>query len=211
MTDRRGSRSVKKTSPGWKWAFILLLGINIGIIIWLTVRLDLFTESETIDISETETLVDSNDRIDFDLVTDKSEVSKVTNIFLDKELDDRFSGYTLEIEDLIELKGPLNILGFEVDFGLFMEPLVMDNGNLQLRIQRIQLGSFDLPQDIAMNILDRQLELPEWIRINSEEGYILVAFDQFSLENNVQFEMKKIDLPENDIRINIILPEEAIK
>ncbi|MDN6293662.1 MAG: YpmS family protein [Alkalibacterium gilvum] len=211
MTDRRGRRTEKNSSSVWKWAFISLLFLNSGIIIWLAVRLNLFSDSETIQTDSEEEWVVSDNTLEFELTTGREQISKVTNVYLNEELDERFSGYTVEIDDLIALNGALNVFGFEIDFGLFMEPLVMNNGNLQLRAERIQLGSFELPLEIALSTLEQQLELPEWVRINSEEEYILVAFDEFTLENNIQFQMTKIDLQENDIKINIILPEEAIK
>ena len=192
------------------WAFIILLLINIGVIIWLAVQLNILSEGDAVQ-TETEEIVAADGAMDFELVTDKAQVNRVVNLYLQEELDDRFSGYTVNIDELVELEGALNVFGFDVDFGLYMEPLVMDDGNLQLRAQRIQLGAFDLPIEIALNILNQQLDLPEWIRINSEEAFILVAFNEFSLENDVQLQMKRIDLEADDIRLDIILPEDAIK
>ena len=210
MTDTRGNRTAGQKRSGWMWAFIILLLINIGVIIWLAVQLNILSEGDAVQ-TETEEIVAADGAMDFELVTDKAQVNRVVNLYLQEELDDRFSGYTVNIDELVELEGALNVFGFDVDFGLYMEPLVMDDGNLQLRAQRIQLGAFDLPIEIALNILNQQLDLPEWIRINSEEAFILVAFNEFSLENDVQLQMKRIDLEADDIRLDIILPEDAIK
>lgn len=210
MSDTRGNRTAGQKGSGWKWAFILLLLVNIGGIIWLAVQLNILSDSESVQ-TETEEIVVSDEAMDFELVTDKAQVNRVINLYLQEELDERFSGYTVTVDELVELEGALNVFGFDVDFGLYMEPLVMDDGNLQLRAQRIQLGAFDLPIEIALNILNQQLDLPEWIRINSEEAFILVAFNEFSLENDVQLQMKRIDLEADDIRLDIILPEDAIK
>jgi len=210
LTDTRGNRTTGQKRSGWMWAFIILLLINIGVIIWLAVQLNILSEGDAVQ-TETEEIVAADGAMDFELVTDKAQVNRVVNLYLQEELDDRFSGYTVNIDELVELEGALNVFGFDVDFGLYMEPLVMDDGNLQLRAQRIQLGAFDLPIEIALNILNQQLDLPEWIRINSEEAFILVAFNEFSLENDVQLQMKRIDLEADDIRLDIILPEDAIK
>lgn len=210
MTDTRGNRTPGQKGAGWKWAFILLLLVNIGVIVWLAVQLNIFSESQTVQ-TDTEEIIGTEADIDFELVTDKDQVNRVINLYLQEELDERFSGYTVTVDELVELEGALNIFGFDVDFGLYMEPFVMENGNLQLRAERIQLGTFELPLEIALNILNQQLELPEWIRIVSEETFVLVAFDEFSLENDVQLKMKRIDLEADDIRLDIILPEEAIK
>jgi uncharacterized protein YpmS len=210
LADTRGNRTAGQHGSGWKWAFIILLLVNIGIFIWLAVQLNILSDNETIQ-TDTEEIAVSDEAMDFELVTDKTQVERVANLYLQEELDERFNGYTVTVDELVEMEGALNVFGFDVDFGLYMEPLVMDNGNLQLRAQRIQLGAFDLPIDIALNILDQQLELPEWIRINSDDAFVLVAFNEFSLKNDMQLRMKKIDLEADDIRLDIILPEEAIK
>ncbi|OJF97058.1 YpmS family protein [Alkalibacterium sp. 20] len=210
MTDTRGGRVADHKGRGWKWAFLVLLVLNIGVLIWLGVQLSGFLDNEAVQ-PESEEFVISGEALEFELVTDKQQVNRVINLYLQEELDERFSGYTVIVDDLVELEGALNVFGFDVDFGLYMEPLVMDNGNLQLRAQSIQVGSFELPIGIALNILSQQLELPEWIRIDSEQEFILVAFTEFALENDMQFKMRKVDLEADDIRLDILLPEEAIK
>lgn len=210
MADTRGNRTTSQKGSAWKWAFFILLVLNIGMIVWLGIQFNALTSSDDVQPAGEEMAV-SEDAMAFELVTDKEQVDRVINLYLQEELDDRFSGYTVTVADLVELEGTLNVFGFDVDFGLYLEPLVMDNGNLQLRAQRIQLGSIELPIGIALNILSQQLELPEWIRIDSELEFILVAFNEFSLENDMQLRMKRVDLEADDIRLDILLPEEAIE
>lgn len=210
MTDKRGNRTTSNKGSGWKWAFFILLLINIGVFVWLAVQLNILSDSEETQ-PDTEEVVISDEDLAFEMITDKEQVNRVINLYLQEELDERFSGYTVLVDDLVELEGALNVFGFDVDFGLYMEPVVMENGNLQLRAQSIQLGSFELPINIALNILSQQLELPEWIRIDSEQEYILVAFNEFDLESDMQLKMTRVDLEADDIRLDIILPEEAIK
>ena len=124
---------------------------------------------------------------------------------------DQFDGYTFTIDEDVELAGILQIFGFDVDFTLLMDPYVMEDGNLQLRATSIQLGSLELPIGIAMNVLSQQLDLPNWVRIDSEQQFILIALNEFQLENDVQFSMQQIDLEEDDVRVNIILPEESVR
>ncbi len=210
MSEKRGNRTTNQRGNGWKWAFFILLLLNIGIVVWLAVQLNILSDSDEGQPVHEEVVV-TDDDLAFEMITDKEQVNRVINLYLQEELDDRFSGYTVIVEDLVELEGALNVFGFDVDFGLYMEPVVMDNGNLQLRAQSIQLGAFELPISIALNILSQQLELPEWIRIDSEQEYILVAFNEFELENDMQLRMTRVDLETDDIRLDIILPEEAIK
>lgn len=167
-------------------------------------------EQET-DSSEVVSRVETEGVLTFDLSTDKEDLNHLINLYLEEELGEDFEGYSVSVDENIDLAGTIDVLGFSVNFTLIMDPLVMENGDLQLKAESIQLGSFDLPLSLTMNVLSQQLELPEWIKVNSEEEYILVAFNEFELENGTYFEMDYIDLEEDDIRVTIFLPEEAIR
>jgi uncharacterized protein YpmS len=191
------------------WAFLILLGIIISLSIWVIVRLQPSNSDYTGEQAGDVTVIE--DSLSFEVVTDKNQLNRVINLYLEEELDEQFTGYNVMIDEDVQLSGALQVFGFDVDFLLRMDPYVVDDGNLQLRATSIQLGSFDLPIGIAMSVLSQQLDLPHWIRVDSEQQMILVALNEFQLENDVQFAMQRIDLQEDDIRLNIILPEEAVR
>ncbi len=207
MAESRGNRN--RGTNGWMWAFLILLGIIISLIIWIIVGLQPSNSDYTGEQAGDLTVIE--DSLSFEVITDKNQLNRVINLYLEEELDEQFAGYNVVIDEDVQLSGALQVFGFDVDFLLRMDPYVVDDGNLQLRATSIQLGSFDLPIGIAMNVLSQQLDLPQWIRVDSEQQMILVALNEFQLENDVQFAMQRIDLQEDDIRLNIILPEEAVR
>ncbi|GEN50599.1 YpmS family protein [Alkalibacterium pelagium] len=207
MAESRGNRN--RGTNGWMWAFLILLGIIISLSIWIIVRLQPTSSENTGEQAGDVTVIE--DSLRFEVVTDKNQLNRVINLYLEEELDEQFAGYNVVIDEDVQLSGALQVFGFDVDFLLRMDPYVVDDGNLQLRATSIQLGSFDLPIGIAMNVLSQQLDLPQWIRVDSEQQMILVALNEFQLENDLQFAMQRIDLEEDDIRLNIILPEEAVR
>lgn len=207
MAESRGNRN--RGTNGWMWAFLILLGIIISLSIWIIVRLQPISSENTGEQAGDVTVIE--DSLRFEVVTDKNQLNRVINLYLEEELDEQFAGYNVVIDEDVQLSGALKVFGFDVDFLLRMDPYVVDDGNLQLRATSIQLGSFDLSIGIAMNVLSQQLDLPQWIRVDSEQQMILVALNEFQLENDVQFAMQRIDLQEDDIRLNIILPEEAVR
>lgn len=209
MSNTRGKRTPRQKASGWKWAFYILLGLILALFGWLIWRLqpvdDHLGPAETINRVETE------GELTFLLSTDKAQLNQLVNLYLEENLENYFEGYTLSIDENVELGGTIEVIGFSVNFTLQMQPLVMENGDLQLRAEGIQLGSFDLPLGLTLNILGQQLELPEWVRIDSEDEYILVALNEFELENGMHFAMDKINLEEDDIRVTIFLPQEAMR
>lgn len=205
MSESRIKR-VKK-SDGWMWAFFVILGLNIALAAWLIINLRSTPETNQ---AVTDEAIDIENPLTFELLTNKSQINQVVNLYLEEEMAEDES-FRFELTDQAALHGVIRILGFDVDFTLLTDPYVMDNGNLQLRAQSIQLGAFELPISIAMNVISQQIDLPEWVRVDSEQQFVLVALNEFQLENGTMFEMQQIDLEEDVIRIGIILPEEGIR
>ncbi|GAA0372291.1 hypothetical protein GCM10008932_24450 [Alkalibacterium iburiense] len=208
MSDTRENRKPRRQRNGWKWAFFILLVAILALFGWLVYRLQPVEQDN--ESSEVVSRVETEGVLTFDLSTNKDDLNHLVNLYLEEELGEEFEGYSVSIDEFVDLAGTIDVLGFPVQFTLIMEPLVMENGDLQLKAESIQLGSFDLPLSLTMNILSQQLDLPEWMRVNSEDEYILVAFNEFQLENGAYFQMDYIDLEDDDIRLTIFLPEEAI-
>ncbi|GAB2492015.1 YpmS family protein [Alkalibacterium psychrotolerans] len=207
MSETRGNRSRK--SSGWMWAFFIIFALNITFVIWLVINLQGTTSDS--NQSTTGEPVSVDNPVTFELLTNRSQMNQVVNLYLEEEMEEEDPEFHFELTDQAELHGVLQVLGFDVDFTLLTDPYVMEDGNLQLRAQSIQLGSFELPISMAMNVISQQIDLPEWVRVDSEQQIILVALNEFQLENGTTFEMQHIDLEADDIRIGIVLPEEAIR
>ncbi|EXJ22605.1 YfaA [Alkalibacterium sp. AK22] len=208
MSETRGNRS--RETSGWKWAFFILLVLVGSIVFWIGWQLRP-TEQSTQSIRTEGTAVAEGDELVFELTSNRQQLNQVVNVYLSRELGDDFSGYTFTIDENVELSGTIQVVNFDVDFSLYMDPFVMEDGNLQLRATSIQLGAFELPTGLAMNVISQQLELPDWVRINSEEQIILVALSEFRLGNGARLRMNRIDLEADDITIDIVLPDEAIR
>jgi uncharacterized protein YpmS len=191
----------------WKWAFIVLVGLLVGAVFWV------YSQIQPVQIGEENTAafeqVDSD--LTFEVRTTRAQVTQVANTYLQQEMADGFVGFTFLLEEQAELHGEMEVFGFPIEFSLFMTPYVLENGNLQLRGESLNIGALNLPISFAMSQLARQVNFPEWIVIDSEEEMMIVNLNEFELENGVQFSFNRIDLVEDEIVINIHLPEEAIQ
>lgn len=211
MSEGRANRSnnekSKKGFNGWKWAFLILSGLLIGAVVWTLQQI------QPVEVGEENTA--PVEQVDSDIIlevrTGRSELTRLTNTYLEQEMADEFVGFTFQLEEQAELHGEIEVFGFPIEFSLFLTPYVLENGNLQLRGDSINIGSLNLPVSFAMAQIGRQVDFPEWIAIDSDEQLIVVNLNEFQLDNGVRFSMSRIDLPEDDIRVNIHLPEEAIQ
>lgn len=208
MSETRGNRS--RGINVWKWAFFIFLVLIVSVLLWIGWQLRP-TEESTQSIGTEEFVPVEGDELVFEMTSNRQQLNRVVNLYLSSELGEDFSGYAFTVDENVELSGIIQVFNFDVDFSLYMDPYVMEDGNLQLRATSIQLGAFELPTGLAMNVISQQLDLPEWVRINSEEQIILVALNEFELENGASLRMNRIDLEADDITIDIVLPEEAVR
>ena len=65
---------------------------------------------------------------------------------------------------------------------------------------------FRSPITFAMNQIENQLNIPEWVAIDSEQETIVFNLNEFTLDSGIHFSMDKINLDENDIRVNVYVP-----
>lgn len=200
METKRNQQKSKLN--GWKWAFLILLSIVIGTIIWF------FTQMTPVIIGEpnVETM-DRSDEVMFQVSTTKDDVNQLVASYLkDEKIVEGPVNYQFKLENQAQLVGTFQVFGHDVQFQLFLEPYVMENGNLQFKATGLSIGKLNLPITFALNLIENQLNIPEWVAVDSEQETIAFNLNEFTLESGMHFSVDKIDLVENDIRINVFVP-----
>lgn len=208
--SRTGRSSTEGQNSGinaWKWAFLILIGLLVGAFIWL------YQQIQPVQVGEvsTESIEQAEGDLTFEVRTGREQVTQVANSYLEQEMADQPVDFAFMLEEQAELHGELEVFGFPIDFSLYMTPYVLENGNLQLRGESLNLGTLNMPISFAMSQIARQADFPEWIAIDSDEEMIVVNLNEYELENGVQFSFNRIDLEQDDIVVNIHLPQEAIQ
>lgn len=187
---------------GWKWAFLTLLAIIIGTIIWF------FTQMTPVIIGEPNLeMKDSKDEVMFQVSTKKDDINQLVASYLKNEkIVEGPVNYQFKLEDEAQLIGTFQLFGHDIQFQLFLEPFVMENGNLQFKATGLSIGKLNLPISFAMNQIESQLNIPDWVAIDSEQETVVFNLNEFTLESGMHFSVDKIDLAENDIRVNVYMP-----
>lgn len=185
----------------WRTAFFILLGI---LMIFLTV---IFTKvMSTPEIEDpTDTVVLKEGEPAFLVELTKEQLNQLIQTYLKEHQDYQEVNYMFLLEKEAVLKGNLEIVGFEVDYHLYFEPEVLENGNVLLKAKSISLGTLSLPVSTVMDLLADKIEMPSWININSAEEALILHLDQFVLQDGISFKAKKIDLQEDSIQIDVYM------
>ena len=192
---------IKLKQKGWKWAFLILLTIVLGTVIWFFTQMTAVIQGEP-NLSE----VSQKDEMTFQIQAHKEDLNQLVTKYIDEELSNEAVEFDFLLEDQAQLLGTFQLFGHDVQFSLFLEPFVMENENLQFKATKIAVGSLNLPISFAMNLIKEQLKVPAWVAINSEKDLIVFNLNEFYLESGMHFSASKIDLVEDDIRLNVHLP-----
>lgn len=201
----REQRKQQKVN-GWKWAFILLvifIGFLFLLFIWAIQPVEKSPSSQP--TSEL-----SGETIELTTSMEKEEVEQLINMYLTYSIGEEYADYRIVLTDQLEIHGILEFLGFDVPFALFLDPYVMENGNVQLRGKAVEVANFSLPVSLVMRLVENQVAFPAFIAFDSESQIIVIHLDQLTAEDNFAVEMTTIDLNDGLIELNIRFDEEVI-
>lgn len=191
--------SSKQKINGWKWAFITLVLLLVGSIIYITSLLRPISTNQI----KTEEVIETRDKVSLTTSLSKSDAELIINEYLEEAIGEDFEGYNIVLSDDLEIHGNITILNFDVPFKLFFSPYALENGNIQLRGKTVELANFSLPVSGVMSLLTRQLDLPEYILVNSNTQIIEIDLVSLMQNNSFDIAVDQIDLEQDIIQFNL--------
>ena len=195
--------TLTKLNP-WKAAFLFLVAVLIGGFLLLFTRLT--QERENVSQIIAENVVREGDPV-ITINSNKEQVNRFVDSYLADLQKDAEQQYQFVLKNEALLTGEFDLLGFPVSFYLYFDPFVMANGNIQLKAKSLSIGALGLPINQVLKMIQNNSEIPEWIDIQPKEEMIILRLDQFELKNGMFFRADKINLVDNEIQLNVYLPE----
>lgn len=195
--------TLTKLNP-WKAAFLFLVAVLIGGFLLLFTRLT--QERENVSQIIAENVVREGDPV-ITINSNKEQVNRFVDFYLADLQKDAEQQYQFVLKNEALLTGEFDLLGFPVSFYLYFDPFVMANGNIQLKAKSLSIGALGLPINQVLKVIQNNSEIPEWIDIQPKEEMIILRLDQFELKNGMFFRADKINLVDNEIQLNVYLPE----
>lgn len=209
MAEKKNiNKQVKSSGKIWKWLFIGLLTILLGVSGTVVTRIK--TQREPAFETQKKTLANDTDPA-FQIQLKKKQINRLIDYYLNEFLGDTGVKYKFYLEDQAMLKGNFNLLGQKMGFYLYFEPYVLDNGNVILQAKSLSIGTLSLPVKDILRYVGNQMKIPDWVEIQSQKEAVVLHLDQFQLQNGMYAKMEKINLIDDDIRMNIYLPLEDNK
>lgn len=205
--QRRAKNREKKSSVNWwKWAF---LGLVLVLILFVVQLMGSF-QSVSINEPNNNEVTHTDQEMVFTATANREDTEQFINTFLSTVLDEEENNFSVELKDQLLVHGQLEVFQLNVPFTISFDPYILENGNVQLRASAVELGSFSLPVGATMSLVADQFYVPDFIAIDSEEEMIVINLNEFNTEQNIGVEMVRIDLPEDEIQMNLYIHEDEI-
>src|SRR5699024_7863690 len=202
MDEQRRTKNKEKNSSvnWWKWAF---LGLILVLILFFVQLMGSFQSVLINKPNDTEVAYTDQEMV-FTTSTNREDTEQFINTFLTTALDEEDNHFYVELKDQLLVHGQLEVFQLNVPFTLAFDPYVLENGNVQLRADSVELGTFSLPVGATMSLFANQLKVPDFIAIDSEKEMIVINLNELETEQNIGIQMVRIDLPEDEIQMNLI-------
>jgi len=142
------SKSIKKTQPTnlkrnpWKIAFLVLVGLVIGSVAFVTFRA---TQVREPDLKKIPAIVEQEGEPVVTIQSKKQQVNKLIDFYLADFQKGSEIKYKFYLENDALLNGTFQVLGHDIPFYLYFDPYVMANGNVQLKAKSLSIGTLGLP------------------------------------------------------------------
>lgn len=199
-------RTEKKTTTfnAWKVAFIILFSLLIGTLLYFSVSI--MNQSQDQKTLTTQTTSKATKRTELSVEMNKEQLNGTINYYLKSIQKGQSIKYRFLVDKSAILMGTTKILGQNISFTLYSDPVVTDDGNILLKAKSVAVGSLPVPKKFIMDYVKNAYDLPNWITINSKEQTIMLNLKKLDIENGIQASATKIDLKTNVFKFDVSIP-----
>ncbi|KIO95743.1 YfaA [Levilactobacillus brevis] len=129
-----------------------------------------------------------------DVALNKKQVNALADYYVNKSLKNSTMKYRFQVSDQAMLTGSTQVLGASVNFVLLFKPTVLPSGDVQLKAQKLSIGSLPVPISFVMNYIAKNYPLPNWVAMNTADKTMTLHLTAIGNGKKLSFAAKKIDL-----------------
>ncbi|PTQ84441.1 uncharacterized protein YpmS [Trichococcus patagoniensis] len=199
-------RSAKNSPNPWKIAFVTLSLVLVIAVVWLFSKITMEQPAQT--ATDTQITAQSEDQLSAGLSLSNTELAIIANEYMQSE--ESLAGYSVEITDVVTLKGETVLLGLSIPFALSGEPHATTDGNLQMKVTAISLGGLSLPEKEALSLLAQFLTLPAFVSLDADSETVLMNLASMDLPKESAIRLLSIDKGTKEYSFEVTIPTENL-
>jgi uncharacterized protein YpmS len=186
----------------WKKGFLLLLGIDLLIVVILSLLILIPSTNK----DKPKSTPQKGDSVSFQVKSNKNDLNILINHYLKEQAVDSPIDYQVILGDEVELYGTLPFFSEKLNMKLTFEPEALSNGDLVLKQKSISIGSLNLPVSYVMKFISDNYKIPKGVDIRPNDKLVYVNMQQLKLKSDIKIKVNKFDLKKNDIAFTLVVP-----
>ncbi|WP_043933687.1 YpmS family protein [Bacillus sp. EB01] len=187
----------------WKTAFFVLFGLVVIVFAALIIMAILPGEKSEAEPAKN---IDEDKHVGFAIRTNREDVNKLVNYYLEKEIGSSPIDYRVQVEDDVALYGSVPFFSQELDMKMAFEPEALENGDLLLKQTNLQVGRLPLPVPYVLDFIRKNYKLPAGVEILPNEEVIYVHMQELKLKSDAKLKANTFDLKNDDISFTLLVP-----
>jgi uncharacterized protein YpmS len=187
----------------WKIGFFILLGLIAASILLFWILISMPAEESKIGPDRSNA---SMDDVAFHVSTNKRDLNRVINHYLEEEMKNSQFEYQVLLTDEVELYGTIPIFSQELELKLTFEPQALENGDLILKQRSISVGRLNLPVSTVLKFVRDSYHLPEAVEIQPKEERVYVSMQRLKLKSDIKVRVNEFDLKKDNIKFTLLVP-----
>lgn len=138
----------------------------------------------------------------------KEDFEGIANSYIRKAIKNEPLPITIEVGDDVVLFSDMTVFSFTLPVIMHFDPIVREDGNLILKQSSMEIGQLNIPPSTVLKILRDSVKLPSWIIVRPKEEELFIDLSAIPVSGNLQVKAKTFNLAEDEIILEIIIPEE---
>lgn len=188
----------------WKVSFFLLAGLVLAGVVYLFSVMAAVSDSDPLPTTKPNTEMYNA----LTVRTTKSDFEGIANTYIYRAMDKDAMAIDLAIEDEVVISSELEVFSYRLPVKMYFNPIVLEDGNLMLKQSSLEIGKLNLPPSTVLKVLKDSEQLPPWMVVRPKEEEIFINLNDLPISGDIKVKAKEIDLEQDDILLEIFIPEE---
>lgn len=183
----------------WKWAFLLLLAINIAFGAVIATRVVQVREPQ---LEKRQENVSKAAKVGT-LTSSRKQFNQTVARYLKDSQSKSVSFQLYATSQSIIFEGKYKLLGYEVPLYVYFQPNALKDGSIQLQVKSFSAGTLPLPEKDVLNYLKNAYDLPDYVTIKPSQSSLFIDLSRIKNDANLSLRAKKLDLLNNQLTFDI--------
>lgn len=186
---KEANKNKKQAKSIWKWLFLALLVINLGLIGFVGMRVVQPRDQATL-----KTVKSSTELVKVaQLTTSTDQLNQLINGYLkDYQTDDM--KYKFYVSDKAVLEGTYKFFGTSVPLYIYFEPLALADGSVSLSVESVSVGTLSLPTATVLAYVKSAFDLPDFVKVDVKNSQLIVNLPKLEVSKGLYFKANQSDL-----------------